>query len=115
MTRLQGLFHMALLAALTAGGVWVVRVDLDPQQAATLGQWSGIAAAFYWFVALLFALISSLWLLAGRRRGWAFLFAGYLLAAAVAGATGWFVLRAGQQAARSGEDPNRITLPRPAR
>jgi hypothetical protein len=113
--RLQTLFHLALLGALTAVGVWIVRVDLDPRQAHLLGEWSGIAAAFYGFVALSFALISTLWLMAGRRRGWLYLFSGYLLSAAVAGAAGWFVLQAGRDAVRGADDPNRIELPRPAR
>ncbi len=113
--RLQTLLHLAVLGALAAGGVWIVRVDLDPAQAHRLGEWSGIAAAFYWFVALSFALISSLWLVAGRRRGWGYFFTGYLLSAVVAGASGWFVLQAGRQAVRAGQDPNRIELPHPAR
>ena len=109
--RWQTLLHVAVLAAVAALGVWVVRLDLDPGQSAKLGEWSGIAGALYWFVALSFALISSLWLLAGRRRGWRYFLTGYILALGVSAAGGWFILRAGQQAAHSGEDPNRLELP----
>lgn len=109
--RVQTLFHLAVLGAMAALGVWIVRLELDPEQVHRLGEWSGIAAALYWFTALSFALVSSLWLVAGRRRGWLYLFSGYLLSLAIAVSTAWIVLQAGRQAARSTDDPHRIQLP----
>ncbi len=85
MTAMLGrlIFHVAVLALLSALGIWLIQKDLLPAQQGGFSTLDGLAAAMYWFALLVYALLSSVAYLMLRRRSFQALMIAYLFSAGI--------------------------------
>ena len=77
------IFHVSLLALLSALGIWFIQQDLLPAQQGGFSKLDGLAAAMYWFALLAYALFSSVAYLVLRRRSFQALMIAHLFSAGI--------------------------------
>ena len=80
---LRLIFHISLLSALVALGIWVIYQDLLPAQQGGFSTLDGLAAAMYWFALLIYGLFSSLAYVVLRRRSFQSLMIAHLFSAGI--------------------------------